>query len=463
MRARAAQGTRVAAIVDMHAESILAQAIAEQAIPMAGAHSDFDVLLDRVGDARFVLIGESTHGTHEFYRIRAELTKRLIREKGFAAVAAEADWPDAYRINRYVRGGDRDADASDALGDFQRFPQWMWRNADVLDFVGWLRAHNDALLDANQRVGFYGLDLYSLHASMAAVIGYLEKRDPAAAKRARKRYACFDAFGDEPQSYGHVVSLGLAEDCEREVLQQLVDLIGQRGELLRHDGVVAEEAQFEAEHNARVVANAEEYYRMMYLRGTSTWNLRDTHMADTLDALAAHLERYGRSGKVVVWAHNSHVGDSAAMAHRAERDEITIGHLCRQRHPGRTVLVGFTTYDGTVTAASDWGESAERKLVRPALPRSYETLFHRTGVPSFLLMLDNLGEATAALHESRLERAIGVVYRPQTERASHYFDVRLADQLDAVIHVDRTRALEPLERSTVWERGELPETYPTGL
>jgi erythromycin esterase-like protein len=444
-------------------ESILAQAIAEQATPLAGSHADFDAVLERMGEAQFVLIGEATHGTHEFYRIRAELTKRLILEKGFAAVAAEADWPDAYRINRYVRGSRHDAEAADALGDFQRFPRWMWRNADVLDFVGWLRAHNDQLRDAKQRVGFYGLDLYSLHASMASVLSYLDARDPDAARRARERYACFDVFGDEPQDYGQAVRLGLAQDCENEVIEQLVELARKRGELLQRDGVFAEDAQFEAEQNARVVANAEEYYRSMFIGGVSTWNLRDTHMADTLDALAKHLGRHGRSNKIVIWAHNSHVGDSSAMAHRAQRNEITIGHLCRKRHPDQTMLVGFTTYTGTVTAASDWGAIPERKVVRPALAGSYEHLFHRVGVPSFLLMLDNLGEATAALHEARLERAIGVLYLPQTERWSHYFDVRIADQLDAVIHIDHTRAIEPLERSSVWERGEMPETYPTGL
>ena len=447
----------------MPRDSILAQAIAEQATPLTGAARDFDLLLDRIGEARFVLLGEATHGSHEFYRIRAELTKRLIREKGFAALAAEADWPDAYRINRYIRGAGRDRDASEALSDFQRFPQWMWRNADILGLIGWLRAHNDQIAEPAHRVGFYGLDLYSLHSSMSAVLAYLEKRDPAAARLARERYACFDVFGEEPQRYGRVISLGVAPDCEHEVLEQLVDLLKRRGDLLRRDGVLAQDAQFEAEQNARVVAHAEEYYRSMYVRGVSTWNLRDSHMMDTLDAVAAHVQQLGRSGKVIVWAHNSHIGDSAAMAHRADHDEITIGHLCRERHAGDTVLVGFTTYAGTVTAASDWGESAERKTVRPALPDSYEALFHHVGVPSFMMLLDGLGEATAALHEPRLERAIGVVYRPQTERWSHYFDVRLADQLDAVIHIDQTRALEPLERTALWERGELPETYPTGL
>jgi erythromycin esterase-like protein len=444
----------------MPTESILAQALAEQATSMVGAHSDFDRLMERIGDSRFVLLGEATHGTHEFYRIRAELTKRLIREKGFAAVAVEADWPDAYRLNRYIRGASHDLEAIDALGAFRRFPRWMWRNADILDLAGWLRAYNDHVGSA-QHVGFYGLDLYSLHASIAGVIGYLDDREPDLARRARDRYACFDVHGDEPQDYGQAVSFGLAPDCEEQVLAQLVDLLRDRDRLIARDG--DEEAHFAATQNARVVANAEGYYRAMYFRGVSTWNLRDTHMTDTLDAIATHLQRHGTSGKVIVWAHNSHVGDSAAMAHRAERAEITVGHLCRERHPHDAVLVGFTTFQGTVTAASEWGGVAERKIVRPALSGSYEDLFHRTGVPAFLLMLGELGEATAALHEARLERAIGVVYRPESERFSHYFDVRLAHQLDAVIHIDETRAVEPLERTSLWERGEIMETYPTGL
>ncbi|HET9625643.1 MAG TPA: erythromycin esterase family protein [Kofleriaceae bacterium] len=474
--ARRAHGLLAWLVMTKLADPILAQAIAEQATAMTGNDADFDPLLERIGDARFVLLGEATHGSHEFYRLRAELTKRLIREKGFTAIATEADWPDAYRIHRYVQGatghGARDRSAADALGDFQRFPQWMWRNTDILALVDWLRAHNDQVAGPH-KVGFYGLDLYSLHASMAAVIGYLERRDPAAAQRARERYACFEVHGAHErgaQRYGRAVALGLAPDCEHEVLQQLVEVLKQRDTQVRRDGLAAEDAQFEGEQNARLVAHAEEYYRAMYLGEESTWNLRDTHMADTLDAIAAHLERRGggagKPAKIVVWAHNSHVGDSAAMAHRAERDEITLGHLCRERHgdrPNDVMLVGFTTYTGTVTAASDWGASAERKQVRPALPGSFEALFHEVGVPSFLLLLGQLGEATAALHEPRLERAIGVLYLPESERYSHYFDVRLADQLDAVIHVDETRALEPLERSSQWDRGELPETYPTGL
>jgi erythromycin esterase-like protein len=442
-------------------DSMLARAIAETAHPLSGSSSDLDLLLDLIGDARYVLIGEASHGTHDFYRIRAELTKRLIRDQGFTAVAAEADWPDSYRVNRHVRGIGSDGDAEEALADFRRFPQWMWRNADVLDFVGWLRAHNEHVFDPHRKVGFYGLDLYSMHASMGAVLGYLDRKDPDAARRARDRYACFDQFGDDPQEYGYAAALGLRDDCEQEVVTQLVDLQRRRGELLRSDGRLAEDDHFAAEQNARVVVNAEEYYRSMFRGRHSTWNLRDTHMADTLDALAAHLARRVEP-RIVVWAHNSHVGDARATE-RGQRGEHNIGQLTRERHPDDTLLIGFTTYTGTVTAASDWGAPAQRKQVRPGMAGSYELLFHQTGVPRFLLPMRDLGEAAGALREPRLHRAIGVIYRPDTERRSHYFASNLPAQYDAILHLDETRALEPLERTARWEQGELPETYPTGL
>ena len=426
----------------------LAHAIADTAIPLAGAASDLDPLVDLAAGARFVLIGEATHGTHEFYRLRAELTKRLILERGFAAVAVEADWPDAYRVNRYVVGAGDDGDAAEALTGFRRFPQWMWRNADVLDFVGWLRAHNEHRREA-ERVGFWGLDLYSLHGSIAAVLGYLDRVDPDAARRARDRYACFDRFGDDPQRYGYAAGLGIAADCEREVLSQLVDL--------QRQGVGSDD-HFAARQNAKLIVAAEEYYRAMFRGRVSTWNLRDTHMADTLDALADHL---GDRARIVVWAHNSHVGDASATE-MGDIGEIDLGQLCRARHPD-TVLIGFSTYHGTVTAAPDWDGPAERMRVRPGLPGSVEALFHDTGVPAFVLPLRELGEAAGALAEPRLMRAIGVVYAHATERRSHYYRVRLPRQFDAVIHIDETRALEPMERTASWEHGELPETYPTGL
>jgi erythromycin esterase-like protein len=443
------------------ADRILTHAIHDAARPLVGAPDDFDPLLALVGDARFVLIGEASHGTHEFYRIRGEITKRLIREKGFSAVAVEADWPDAYRVNRYVHGRGGDADAEEALGGFQRFPQWMWRNADVLDFVGWLREYNDERPDV-PTVGFYGLDLYSLHASMEAVLSYLRVVDPDAAARALYRYGCFESFGEDPQQYGYSATYGLTASCEEQVVAQLVELRRAAGEYARRDGRVAPDDLFFAEQNARVVANAERYYRAMFGSRVSSWNLRDQHMTETLEALVAFLDGGERRPRVVVWAHNSHLGDARATELGAG-GELNVGQLVRQRYGRDALLVGFSTYTGTVTAASDWDQPAERKTVRPALADSYEALFHEVGIRNFLLDLTAPGEAVAALREPRLERAIGVVYRPETERLSHYFHAHLPQQFDAVLHYDTTRAVEPLERTGTWDRGELPETYPSAL
>jgi erythromycin esterase-like protein len=413
---------------------------------LTGSPRDYDALLERAAAARFVLLGEASHGTHEFYRERAEITKRLIAEAGFTAVAAEADWPDADRVNRFVRGASDDESAEEALSDFRRFPAWMWRNADVVDFVSWLREYDDDQPEP-ERAGFYGLDLYSLHASIEAVVSYLDEVDPEAAQRARDRYSCFDHFGPDPRAYPYETALGGAESCEREVVEQLVELRLRAAELSRDEG-----DHFSAEQNARVVANAEEYYRALFRGGVETWNLRDRHMGDTLDALAAHLERTGQSAKVVVWAHNSHVGDARATQ-LGQTGELNVGQLARERYGDAAFLLGFTTYAGTVTAASSWGGPAERKRVRRALPGSWEELLHRTEVPRFLLLRPGSGDR-------RLERAIGVVYRPETERLSHYFEARLGQQFDAVVHLDETHAVEPLERTSAWEAGELPETYP---
>jgi erythromycin esterase-like protein len=424
------------------------------------APSDFDPLLERVGDARVVLLGEASHGTHEFYRARAELTRRLITEKGFGLIAIEADWPDAYRVNRWVRGMGGDRDAEEALRGFERFPTWMWRNSDVLDFAGWLRDHNDNLAAEATRVGFYGLDLYSLHRSMRAVVEYLEQVDPELARRARARYACFDRFGEDSQRYGYAATLGLSPGCEREVVGQLVEMRRQAAELASRDGRIPEDEYFYAEQNARLVVDAESYYRTMFRGRVESWNLRDRHMADTLAALLRHFSAPGAPARAVVWAHNSHIGDARAMEMGAA-GELNVGQLARVAFGSAAMLVGFTTGSGTVTAASDWGGPAERKRVRPALEDSVEDVFHGTGIDRFLLMLDE--PALGPLDEPRLERAIGVIYRPETERASHYFGARVRRQFDAVIHHDHTRAVEPLERTVVWEAGEAPETFPTGL
>lgn len=442
------------------ADSALIEAVRGAAHPLTGAAGDHDALLDRIGEARFALLGEASHGTHEFYHERARITQRLIEEKGFTAVAVEADWPDAYRVNRYVRGVSDDVDAAEALSDFRRFPRWMWRNTDVLEFVDWLRAYNDGLPASARKAGFYGLDLYSLHASMKAVIQYLERVDPDAAARARARYACFDHFGPEPQVYGFIAATDRSKSCRDEVVSELVELRRRAAEYARRDGAVGEDELFYAEQNAQLVKNAEEYYRSMFFEDVSSWNLRDRHMVETLNALVAHLSRQGAPAKIVVWAHNSHLGDARATD-MGQRGELNVGQLVRDKCGRDAVLVGFTTHHGTVTAASDWGGAAERKRVRPGLPGSYEALFHSALAARFLLTWprDDAG-ARHPLREPRLERAIGVIYRPETERMSHYFRAQLTEQFDAVLHFDETRAVEPLEYTAEWVAGEVPETFP---
>lgn len=406
-----------------------------------------------------VLIGEATHGTQEFYRLRADLTRALIEQRGFNVVAVEADWPDAYRANRWVRGLGDDDTAEAALDDFTRFPRWMWRNREVVRFLRWLRDENAGRLP-EARAGFYGLDLYSLHRSMARVIEYLDAVDPAAAQRARMQYSCFDRYGDSPQAYGYAATINASRSCEDEAVRQLVALRLHRAAYLGRDGRRAADDLFSAEQNASVVRDAEAYYRAMFRGRAESWNLRDRHMMSTLEALLAHERIAGRPAKAVVWAHNSHLGDARATA-MAAGGELNLGQLTRESFGQDACLIGMTTHRGAVTAAREWDEPAEHRSVRPSLPDSYERLFHDTGLPMFMLRLRARPLATA-LSRARLERAIGVIYKPETERGSHYFAARLPDQFDVVIHVDSTRALEPLE---AWARHEadLPETYPTGV
>ena len=441
--------------------SRITELLQETVYPLHGAQTDYDPLMDLIGDAQVVLLGEASHGTREFYRERAQITRRLIQEKGFTAVAAEADWPDAYRVNRYVLGRSRDADGRAALGDFKRFPIWMWRNREVLDFVTWLRTHNDNQSRGTPQVGFYGLDLYSLHASMEAVLGYLDRIDPESARRARSRYACFDHYGEDTQSYGYATGFGLMKTCEDEVVAQLQDMHRRGEDYLRRDGFVAEDEFFFAEQNARLVRNAERYYRSMFQGRVSSWNVRDQHMAETLDALMAHLSRRQSRPKIVVWEHNSHLGDARATQ-MGESGELNVGQLVRERYGREAVLIGFSTYRGTVTAASDWDGPMERKVVQPALAESYEAMFHQVGIPRFLLTWKDtrLGDE---LRDRRLERAIGVIYLPKTERLSHYFYASLPAQFDAVLHFDETHAVEPLDQLSGWETDDAPETYPTGV
>jgi erythromycin esterase-like protein len=423
------------------------------ALPLAFGEDDYDPLLEWIGDRRFVLIGEASHGTHDFYRQRALITQRLIKEKQFNAVAIEGDWPDASRVHRFVHGSGRDADARDALADFKRFPAWMWRNMDVLAFVDWLREFNNEIAP-QERVGFYGLDLYSLHSSIRAVLDYMDKVDPEGAKRARYRYACFDHFEEDTQAYGYAASFGLTKSCEDEVVGQLVEMRRRSADLASRDGRVEPDEYLFAEQNARLVQNAERYYRSMFAGRAESWNVRDRHMAETL----AWLRQNRPEAKIVVWAHNSHLGDARATEMSA-RGEVNLGQLARECFGDDVFLLGFTTHSGEVTAASQWEAMAERKRVRPALEASYEALFHQTHIPAFLLSLHDR-EVEKVLSGPLLERAIGVIYLPQSERMSHYFHCRLPRQFDAVIHIDRTKALIPFERTSTWEAGEVPDTYP---
>ena len=333
--------------------------IQKKAVKLNDTNDVADEILALCGDASFVLIGEASHGTHEFYKYRAEITKKLIAEKGFFAVAVEADFPDAYRVNRFVRGAGKDQTAAASLADFRRYPLWMWRNREVLDFVAWLKSHNNQL-NANSRAGFYGIDLYSLHSSMEAVLNYLDKTDAEAAKRARYRYSCFEAFGEDAQHYGYAASFDLSKSCEDETVRQLVDLRNRAADYMNRDGFLARNEFFYAEQNARLVKNAEEYYREMFRGRVSSWNLRDRHMTETLVALQAHLDAQNLPPKVVAWAHNSHLGDARATE-MSERGEWNVGQLMREKFGGQCVILGLTTYAGTVAATSNWNEAAQRK------------------------------------------------------------------------------------------------------
>ena len=411
--------------------------------------ADLDPLIARIGDRRVVLIGEASHGTSEFYALRARITRRLIAEKGFTIVAAEADWPDAARIDAYVRHRDVPPREWEA---FARFPHWMWHNAEVRDFANWLHHHNKAQQPAD-RAGFYGLDLYSLFASTRAILDYLDDTDPELAALARERYGCLSPFEADPAAYGRAAITGAYRDCEEEVTRMLADLVRRRAE-----GAPDGQRFLDAQQNAALVANAERYYRIMYYGSRASWNLRDRHMFETLLNV---MEFHGDGAKAVVWAHNSHVGDARAteMGRRGERN---LGEMCAQGFGAGSCRIGMGTDSGTVAAASDWGGPMEIKQVRPAHPQSYERQFHLTGARGLILPMRPGHELDVAteLAEPRLERAIGVIYRPESELASHYFEAELPRQFDEYIWIDRTRAVTPLHARR--EPG-LPDTYPFGL
>jgi protein-L-isoaspartate(D-aspartate) O-methyltransferase len=411
---------------------------------------DFEPLLDRVGDARIVCLGEASHGTAEFYEMRAAITRTLVERKGFTIVALEADWPEAQRLDRYVRGTTVEPHPEQA---FDRFPTWMWANRQVMDFVDWVKAYNDGITNSARHVGIYGLDLYSLHRSIAAVLRYLDDVDPETARVARHRYGCLEPWQQDPAAYGAAVLSGRYEACETAVVAMLKDMIHKRMRLAEKDP----ERLFDAMRNADLVAHAEEYYRVMYYGSAVSWNLRDKHMFETLEAVLRHR---GTDARAVVWAHNSHLGD-ASWTEMSARGEYNVGQLVRSRFGEDAYLVGFGTDHGTVAAASAWDAPMEIKRVRPAHEQSYERLCHESRVGAFLLPLRTSNPALRnGLSAERLERAIGVIYRPETELQSHYFRAVLSRQFDEWIWFDETRAVQPLP---VQEREGMPETYPFAL
>lgn len=433
------------------AESAAVRAISKGCEAFATiATVDLDGLMQRIGDARIVLLGEATHGTSEFYRMRARISRELIERKGFSFVAIEGDWPDAARIDHYVRHAEYPPSEWTA---FARFPTWMWRNQETADFVEWLRRHNGSV-DPNHRVAFHGLDLYSLYNSIRAVLNYLDDVDPASARVARHRYGCLTPWQSDPATYGHAALTGHYRSCEREVAAMLTELLQHERAYAEHDG----ERFLDATQNARLIANAEKYYRTMYYGSRASWNQRDTHMFETLTALLAH---HAPTGKAIVWAHNSHVGDASATEMTA-RGEFNLGELCRRTHRSAAYSVGFGTHNGTVAAASEWDGAMEIKRVRPALDGCYEWLFHEAGEERCLLPLraPHRSDVTSTLSPRRLERAIGVIYRPHTERESHYFEATLPKQFDEYVWFDATSAVAPLATRALHG---LPDTYPFGV
>jgi protein-L-isoaspartate(D-aspartate) O-methyltransferase len=431
-------------------ESDLANSIAASCEKFTTIESaDLAPLLKRIGEARVVLIGEATHGTSEFYRMRARITRELIERKEFKFVAIEGDWPDAARVDHYVRHAEFPPSEWTA---FARFPVWMWRNEETQEFVDWLRNHNSGL-EPEKRAAFHGLDLYSLYSSIRSVLGYLDDVDPHSARIARLRYGCLTPWQSDPATYGHAALTGRYRSCEDSVIAVLKDLRRKEHAYAEHDG----ERFLDAAQNALLVANAEEYYRIMYYGSRASWNLRDQHMFDTLVNVLVH---YGPSSKGIVWAHNSHVGDASATE-MSERGEHNVGQLCKQRFGRGAYSIGFGTDSGTVAAATDWDGPMLIKNVRPAIDNSYERLCHESGEPHFLLPLQNGAAASLrGLSKPRLERAIGVIYRPETERDSHYFQAVLPEQFDEYIWFDRTSAVTRLATEKL--QG-LPDTYPFGL
>lgn len=439
-------------MLDVDAEST-SQLIAKaaQALPDFEDPS-FGALFDRYADARVVLLGEASHGTSEFYRARAAISRRLIERHGFNIVAVEADWPDAATIDRYVR---RRRQRAGEMRAFERFPTWMWRNMEFDTFIRWMRKHNEER-DYEDMAGFYGLDLYNLGGSMRAVIDFLEQEDPELARIAHRRYGCLEPWADNPAAYGrHSLLEGYAR-CEVGVIEMLKALLQEQIDCYAPEC----DEWLDAAANARLVKDAEAYYRVMYHGSAESWNLRDTHMFDTLNMI---LDAKGPKAKAVVWAHNSHVGNAAFTDMGMQRGELNVGQLVKERYDARSRLIGFGTHTGTVAAADDWDEPMRVMKVKPSLPQSYERMCHDSGIARFMLDIraEEIGpDLSKALTPERLERFIGVIYRPETERWSHYSEAILPRQFDGWVWFDETQAVTPLPGE---QRPGEDETYPFGL
>jgi len=432
----------------------LARMIADASEPLPDLDDPaFGRLFERFADRRVVLLGEATHGTSEFYRARAAITRHLVASHGFTVLAVEADWPDAAAINRYIR---RRSPVAHTEPPFQRFPTWMWRNTEVAELVDWMREHNSSIAQPDRRVGFYGLDLYNMSGSIAAVLDYLDKVDAHAAAVARERYGCLTPWQKEPSTYGRAVLTAGYRKCEQLVVEQCRDLLQRHLQYAARDS----EAFLDAAQNARLIAAAERYYRVMYYGGAESWNSRDAHMFETLEHL---LDARGAKSKAIVWAHNSHIGDARYTDMGLMRDELNTGQLCRQRFGDAAALIGFGTHSGTVAAASEWGGEMQLKQIRPSHRNSYERLCHESEAASFLLDLRSARcrPLRERLLQPRLERFIGVIYRPETELHSHYAEASLPQQFDAFVWFDETQAVTPLGAQHA--RPEAPETYPFGL
>lgn len=435
-----------------NAEDKLIDLIGEASEPLLkNMDEPYALLLDKIGDARVVMLGEASHGTHDFYQARIDITKKLILEKGFMGVAIEGDWPDVHYVHRYIQGQGNGENSTQSLEHFKRFPAWMWRNTTIPPFLTWLRNHNDTIQNPSHKLGFYGLDLYNMNASMQAVIEYLEKVDPKAAERVIAYYSCFDHMNVDPQAYGYLAEAGLKQNCIDEVISVLYELQQKAFEYVYqvNNKDFARDAFFSAVQNARLIKNAENYYRSLFRKNGDSWNIRDRHMAEIVGILLQHLEQqHNHPAKLVIWAHNSHVGDARATE-MSDKGELNLGQLIREQHSD-TYNIGFSTYEGYVTAADHWGGAAEHKKINPGIPGSYEDLFHRVKHENFMLDLMHHEELAYKLQIPRLQRAIGVIYRPETERMSHYFFTHLARQFNSMIHFDKTQALQPLDVNSIW-------------